>query len=236
MKSIPLFATIALSGLFLNSVLAQTFLGSGHTDVGVAYEDDAWDLHIHHEDTDTEYEPGDAIFAIGAAAQSVIPSDPNFAFLGTAGDTVWILPSEQNPALLFLGIGSEEIADGTFFDNEFTLTLSGFSGPGNFFLYDTDSFGTPSVLWSTNNGLIGSDTLTLTTGGHAHYNWAFTQAGTYSLTLTASALLPDQTPTSSSATYTFQTVPEPSVYALFILAGLFIILNSRRHRRLESTR
>src|SRR5262249_45894483 len=45
----------------------EAVLSAGHVDIGVAYED-GWDLHVHDEENDEEYEPYDVILHVGAAA------------------------------------------------------------------------------------------------------------------------------------------------------------------------
>ena len=91
----------------------DAILSTGHADIGVAYEDDAWDLHIHDEENDAEYEPGDALLHVGS--QALITRDgglagPAFDFLGVAaGGSFYRLPQSENPELLFLGFGAEEI-------------------------------------------------------------------------------------------------------------------------------
>ncbi|HRJ74270.1 MAG TPA: choice-of-anchor M domain-containing protein [Terrimicrobiaceae bacterium] len=208
---------------------AQTTLTSGHTDIGIAYEGDAWDFHVHDEETDTEYAPDEAVLQVGAAAETTVPANPAFSFLGDEGDPVWILPATENPELLFLGIGTEEIADGTFLNDELTLTLTGFSGPGGFILYITDEFGTPTVLMNTTDGLSSADAITIPTGSHGHYQWAFQAVGSYQLTFTASALLPDSSPVSGEGTYDVGVVPEPGTWALLGLSGIVLLLaRSRR--------
>ena len=42
-------------------------LTAGHTDVGVNYEDGAWDLHVHAEDLGEEYEPDAVWLQVGSA-------------------------------------------------------------------------------------------------------------------------------------------------------------------------
>src|SRR5688572_10129161 len=67
-----------------------TLLTTEHVDVGLAFEDGAWDLHLHDETNDVEYGPGEALLHASAAARVTVPPGSQFAFLGAApGDTVW---------------------------------------------------------------------------------------------------------------------------------------------------
>lgn len=203
-------------------------LSSGHIDViGINYEAGAWDLHVHDEDTDTEYEPDEVVTHISDAGKVTVPVNPLFAFLGSPGSVVWIGPQVQNPPLPFLGISAEEL-DGTVFDApDVTLMLTGFSGPpgGKFFLYQTDGFGVPTVFMNTDDGLSSADNVIVPEGSHAHYNWAFTTNGTYFLTFTASGTLAGGGGvTSETATWEFligdlTAVPEPGTVMLLALGG-----------------
>ena len=57
-------------------VNAQTTLTTGHTDIGIAYEDSAWNLHVgRHEDSPpVEYAPNEAILEVGLAAATTVAS------------------------------------------------------------------------------------------------------------------------------------------------------------------
>jgi surface-anchored protein len=189
-------------------------------------------LHIHNEDTDTEYAPDEAILQLKPSSQQSVPNDSRYSFLGNPGDPIWILPQVQNPDLIVLGLAAEEIASGTFLNDELTITLSGFGGPGHFFLYQADAFQNPMVWMNTNAGGVSSaDSVTIPTGGHSDFNWAFSAPGIYQLTFTATAQLPDTTTVSDSATYTFEVVPEPTSVGLLSLGGILLALRRTRARR-----
>lgn len=215
---------------------AQTPLYTGHTDVGIDYDGalNAWNLHVHHEETDTEYSPpSDALLMVKYDALTTIPAGSLWSFLGTAGANSWILPKTQNPNLLFLGIGAEEIAGGTFVNDQFTLSLKGVSGPGNFSVFDLDSFGDPTVLMNSGDGISPTDAVVFPSGTHSHVNWAFSAPGDYTVTLeaTANSALNGAT-ASGSVDYLFrvEAVPEPTTGA-FASVGALAFWWVRRSRR-----
>ncbi|MCB1126588.1 MAG: choice-of-anchor M domain-containing protein, partial [Verrucomicrobiae bacterium] len=188
---------------------AQPILTQGHADVGIAFEDGAWDLHVHDEETDTEYEPDRIVIEVGESALGIVPEDPRFTFLGDAGTHYWALPAVQHPDLPFLGLGTEEIETGVFEGNVVTLRLRSVVGPGDFFLFREDSFGNPEVGLNSHDGLDTADTLELNTGSHAHWAWAFSTAGTYRVGFEASGTLAGSgvTVASEVAEYVFQVQP-----------------------------
>ena len=215
------------------AVQAQSILSNEHADIGIAYEDGAWDLHVHDETNDIEYEPGDAILQVGAAAETTISSNPLFSFLGTAGNSSWILPAVENPDLLFLGLGAEEIESGVFVNDTLNIHLHGVSGPGTFAAFTFDSItGSPLVAMNSGDGLTANDIFVLPTGGHTHVNWAFSAPGTYTVSFEASGTLVDGNAfvTSGPVGYTFQVVPEPSTWALLGVSFAGFILWQRRRR------
>ena len=207
-----LLAGLLSAGLLTSS--AQVVLTNQHVDVGVAFEDGAWDLHIHDETNDIEYEPDAAVLLVGSVARTTVPNDPAYSFLGRAGRPIWILPQVENEALLFLGIGSEEIPDGLFLNNAFDLTLKKVRGPGHFTVWDVDAFGTPSVIMNTRDRIRTNDVFHGVAGSHAHVNWGFSQPGRYRVAFEATATLADGTPVSSGeVTYTFRVQRAPRPHA-----------------------
>ena len=155
-----------------------TVLSEGHVDgPGFAYEDDAWNIHVHDEEADVEYEPGCVVLAAPAATEGTVPADPAFSFLGTAGDPIWVLPQGHVEGLLHLGYATEEIESGAFEGDSVDWSLVDVDGPGEFVVYAVDGFGVPTVVFDSSAAL--PQTVSIPTGAHVHVNWAFTAPGTY---------------------------------------------------------
>ena len=208
---------LLMTSLFLGLTAAgpAAVLREGHTDVGIAYENNTFNLHIHDESHDVEYAPGLALLLVKYAARETIPADPAYDFLRPAGQThTWRLPQVQNPALLFLGIGAEEIEPGTFNGDNFTLKLSAVAGPigGQFAVYETDAFNTPSVLFNSGDGITTADSKVFSAGTHTHVNWAFSLPGLYKVTFQVTAKIGTKTKT-GTATYRFQVQSEADTLA-----------------------
>lgn len=206
---------LATSCHLLAQVTDLPTLTHDHADIGIAFAEGSWDLHVHDGTSDTEYEPSAVWLEVGPHALNPIPDSPVFAFLGEPGTPSWILPETDNHDLLFLGLGTEEIEPGTFHDDSVTLTLLNLTGPGHFALYQTDPFGNPVVRMNSADGITEADSIQLGTGGHAHANWAFSAPGQYRITFQASATLaPDGQPTTSEAAEYLFTVSDQPVLTI----------------------
>ena len=214
---------------------AQVQLPADHVDLGIGYEAGALELHWHVEEPapGVEYAPDEAYAFIPLSSTITRPGGVAWDFTGALdGETLFVAPgTDQTPTVLFLGVGSEEITDGTFQSDSLVFSLDGVTGPGVFSLWQTDGFGTPTAALSSVSG--GPTSFSLTTGGHAHYDWGFTAPGVYELTFTVSGTLVGETlPIADTATYTFAVgtaIPEPSSFAA--LAGLATLALAATRRR-----
>jgi surface-anchored protein len=206
---------------FSISAFSQTFIQSGHVDIGIGYEDKAFDLHVHQEEpVDQEFAPGEAVFSIGPASTAVSPGGPFTSFLGNAGTPVWVLRTTENEQLPFLGFGTEELTASDWSDN-IRLSLKAVRGPGTFSVWGVSGFGAPDLKMSTVDGITDDDRLLLVPGSHGHFNVGFSAPGDYLVTLEASGThFIDGLRTSDPATYRFQVIPEPSTWALTLTGAV----------------
>lgn len=63
-----------------------TVLKDDHADVGIGYEGGAWDLHVHQEAKDLEYEAGAVVLQLPPVTRTAAPNDARFTdCLGAAG-------------------------------------------------------------------------------------------------------------------------------------------------------
>jgi surface-anchored protein len=236
----------ALASIALLSVAspAITYIDRSHTDIGIGFDTGTqeWELHIHDEDTDTEFEPDEAILVANEQSLTARPGGSQWDFLGNAaGDDTWILPAVQNPDLLFLGVGSEELP-GDYFDRYdasaesggrvsgngrwLRLTLKDVSGPGDFSAW-INSVSGPRVFLASSDGITTDDSIWVLEGGHTDFNWGFSTFGRYEVTFAASAFKDGQLLQSEDVTYTFDAVPEPASM-LALAAGAIALLRRRK--------
>jgi surface-anchored protein len=150
--------------------------------------------------------PADVVLNAVAASKTTVPAGASFAFLGSPGEAVWILPQTQAGGILWPGFGTEGVPSGVVQGNNLTVKLVSVTGPGDFNVYTTNSFGQPTVWFDSGNGL--PDTRTLAINTHAHANWAFEAAGTYSAVFEVTATSAGGTAlTTGQQTYSFTVQP-----------------------------
>lgn len=177
-----------------------------HTDLEIPRLDGQWAPGVHqdHPKGEIHAEPDEALLYVNSAARVTLPSiPPGFEFIGaTPGEPFWVLPQNPNPAILFLGIGSEEMSVSDLealcvwnpqdprggadvparWLRARLVDVRGPSG-GDVSLWQS-GLGPPTVYFSTHlDGVDATDVIHTLAGGHAHLNWAFTQPGLYEIDL-----------------------------------------------------
>jgi surface-anchored protein len=202
----------------------EVILSEGHADIGLfigtgeeeidhgdhshtVEGEPAWDLHVHDGENDEEYETDRAMFFVGPQAQTTRSNGLETAaydFLGVApGESFYVLPAVENPELLFLGFGTEEIEAGALVGGTARINLKSVNGPGQLSLWQFTS-GAPHVAFATSDGVTSADTFTVLEGGHTHYNWGFSLPGRYEVTIEAvGTVVGHDEPTTATTTYYF---------------------------------
>ncbi|MGW0487507.1 choice-of-anchor M domain-containing protein [Streptomyces olivaceus] len=193
-------AVIASLGLAVAPAQAATVtLSEGHVDVvDIGYEDGTLELALADGTTGTEVErdPADVLLHVKPEAETTVPGNSAYAFLGSPGDAVWILPQSLNADLLYAGWSAHEVDAGAFQGDSVQLRLTAVSGPADVSVYDIVD-GTPERRFDSGDGL--PDSVNVTAGEHHHTNWAFEAEGDYTLTFEAAGTLLDGTAVNSAA-------------------------------------
>jgi len=177
-------------------------LSEGEVDLEIVYEDGEWEAEIlahvdghghddhdeddHGEDDHGEDDHGEAVYPandvalrVDSRSATLVPNDPAFGFLGHPGELFYELPQHEEEGLLYLGIASDEVEAGVFVGDQVQLNLKSAEGPGEVYLYSTDTFGKPNVMFNTADGISESDTFVMKAGAHSHQSMAFSEAGLY---------------------------------------------------------
>ncbi|OUZ07626.1 hypothetical protein BHE97_16120 [Aeromicrobium sp. PE09-221] len=183
---------------------AQT-VSDGHFDFGPIIENDALLPRVKDDRSQPPewVDPSSRIFQLGAAAEMQVPDVEAYSFLGEPGDTIWMIPQTQIADVPWLGWNTQHETVRSEVSGPVTFSLDGIDGPGELGVYLNDSFGgVGQKKFGSLDGFPSSFDVPLNV--HEHGNWAFTEPGTYQVSMTLSATLNSGGQVSESATLTFQ--------------------------------
>ncbi|MDR7381688.1 TIGR03773 family transporter-associated surface protein [Promicromonospora iranensis] len=179
-------------------------ISSGHFDFGSMVRDGKLVAQVKDDrkQPSSWVDPATLTFKLGKAAEDEVPSGSEFAFLGTAGSTIWSVGQVQEDGVPWIGWNTQHPSLIEAADGPVTFTLDGVDGPGQLGVYATGTFGgVGAKSFGTLSGFPKSMSVPL--NQHVHANWAFTEAGVYSVTLTQSVPLKSGGTASDSATLKF---------------------------------
>ena len=237
MKNILKFTSFALAIAFAFSQYSHAALWSGgHGDIGIGYEisSNGYDLEPHwHLGEDNEAVTLNGVTAPLGEEGAEYEANSNDIIATTRfvddvlGSSYFVFPKEEHPAAAYLGFGTEGISS-TEWSGNLTLSLTGASGPGDFYLFTEDVFGNPIASISAVDGTT-TGSITLFPEDHAHHILAFTDEGRYNLTFEVSGEHISDGSKTGSATFGFFAIPEPSTAGLLLgVAALALTVARRR--------
>ena len=163
------------------------------------------------------------------------PAGPEWDFIATAaGNPVWFIPEVQEFDRPWLGFSTESLVRSEW--SAFRMSLLNMTAPagGHFSLTDSGGPLFARTFFATGDGITAADSFDAPLQTHAHYSWLFTSPGDYFVTLQISGIHQTAGALSSTETYHFAVVPEPSG-SLLLLASAAGIL-TRRQRSAASSR
>lgn len=169
-----------VGGLAQNPV---TFLDAGHIDVLIRYVAESTnrlELVVRDSSANRLYGTNEVVIRSAPSARLTLPAGTPF---GEEGESLWVLPQSQDPALPYLGFATDDVPAGLY-DGPLRYQLVRVSGPGEFHLWQAGMTGF-NLRMSTADGVGEEDHVRLTAPGHAHFNWGFTRPGMYCVTLQA---------------------------------------------------
>lgn len=178
-----LLAVTLTAGALTAQATDRIVLSEGHVDVlDIAFEDGALEVLVHDETVDPgeERDPDTVLFQVKPEAETTVPAEPQFAFLGNPGDPVWVLSQNDIPGQLFAGLATEEVESGVFRNDSVQVWLLHSRGPADFSAFTVGSQNEVDKIWDSGDGL--PDVSTVQVGLHQHFNWAFEAEGDYRLT------------------------------------------------------
>ncbi|WP_426568388.1 TIGR03773 family transporter-associated surface protein [Streptomyces canus] len=203
--SVPAAARAATSAATSADAVASTptVIDEGHIDIAARVVDRRMQIHVKDGTVSgktTWREPSSVVLHVKPAARNTLPDGDRFAFLGKAGDPVWLLDQVQQDGLLWPGWSTDNIEAGAA-KGGVRFSLTDAEGPGAVALYTYDAMSGATVLFNSKDGV--PDSFGIPANTHAHGGWAFTEEGTYRLTLKMSGTLADGTAVSDTETVAF---------------------------------
>ena len=157
----------------------------GHVDLGPRLIDGQWRAGLRHdaESGAVWRDPNQTVLRVNDAAIMTAPDSADYSFLAdVAGKPVHVIPQTQNPSVVWLGWNTQDPAVTATIDRGLTMRVGPVSGPGRAWLFlQSGTFGKPLLL--ADSGAAPGD-VWIDSGTHVHANWAFSQPGTYTATVT----------------------------------------------------
>lgn len=175
-------------------------LNLGHIDIASVLSNGKLDTKIKDttdegatagKDTNYTYwhKPENVVLQLLPEAEERIPAENDYRFLGRAGTKIWSVHETQDQGLLWPGWSTQDIPQTSTYDGV-TWQLKNMQGPGNFFLYQRGTFGSPTKIhFNTADGINQNDTMEIPNRAHVHGSWSFTKQGTYCLTFLRKATI-----------------------------------------------
>jgi putative ABC transporter-associated repeat protein len=160
---------------------APVVIADGHVDLGPRLVDGEWTLQLRDDTGDGPVwrDPAGVVLQVADAAKATVPEDPAYAFLGTPGADIWVLPQVQDQRVVWPGWNTQDPSIAEVVGREVDWRLHGVEGPGRFELFLTGDFGTPETIFSSERPY--PQETGVEAGTHVHGNWVFTAPGAYSL-------------------------------------------------------
>ncbi|MGQ0680458.1 MAG: TIGR03773 family transporter-associated surface protein [Actinomycetota bacterium] len=182
-------ATLALNSGSVSTAAEQEqtatgrkVIADGHVDMGPRFvENDAWTIQIRDDSAQPIVWRNlvDVVLHAVDASKIQVPADPAFAFLGQPGDLVFLLPQSQQAGILWPGWNTQHTSVLSGITGPVNWDLTGVSGPGQFSLFLTESFGAVKILFDSAKPF--AQTLVIPPNTHVHGNWSFSKPGIYRL-------------------------------------------------------
>jgi surface-anchored protein len=204
-------------------------IANGHNDLfGIAFSGGLWDIHIHNEELDQEFDPSTTLIHVHDLHLQNRPAGAQWDFLGPtppAGQPMWFTSQTETDLAnkLLLGLETAEVPNGVFVGDQITVSMLALRGPGHFSWYRTSTgdpvTGTPTVSLSS---FAGPSSFVTDVGNHVDFSSAFSQPGFYEIDIQVSGnLVGGGTSESDVVTYNFlvSAVPEPGTLSLMAVAG-----------------
>lgn len=153
----------------------RTVLDIGHLDIKTVAGASSLDVVVHYEGEEPPgaYDPDEVVLYAAPGSETTVPAGDDYAFLGEAGDPVWVLPQTARDDLLWPGWNLDLGNSGA---TAVTWTLESLTAPGELAIY-TSGLGGADIKLDSDD----PDHRAFSYRTHGHANWAFSAEGVYCL-------------------------------------------------------
>lgn len=245
---LPLITVVTIGGFGAAKADFENLWTAGHGDISIHYDPANNDMELGYHLGSTAVINGSPLGAeteVNASYLTAIVPNESFSKIsgGAAGlpgafgsQTFWYIP-QTNPGINpvpFAGIGAEEVPQGIFVNNSIGFSLKSIvdSPADSQFIVYRNSISGPETFIDTQN-LGTSNFLSVPASSHRHFNFGFSEPGTYLLEFEAVGTLVGGGTASASAVYAFTVVPEPAAWISMSMA-LISIGAARQWRKTHS--
>jgi surface-anchored protein len=174
-----------------------------HSDFLLSYSvENGLELHFRDTDRGRLYKEDEVILILPEAARRILPAGTPF---GDEGAPFWLLPQNQDPTLLYLGLASDGVPV-ELISGPLHLRLRSVSGPGHFFAWQAGTQGL-NVRMNSSDGISAEDLISMDPQSHAHYNWGFSAPGIYHVSFQVEANAGSGPVESELTTFVFHVLP-----------------------------
>lgn len=185
-----------------SSPAACHYLTTEHADLRVTYTPGAsnqFGLGWFDHETGALRRSNEVTVVGAPAARLTLPPGTPF---GEAGNSLWVLPQNQNPQLPYLGTSGVGVPGNALANNQLEIRLVRVEGPGHFLLWQTLGPGQFEIQMDSRNGIHAEDVERIQVDGHEHHSWGFTTSGLYRITFRAAGTLAGHTQPTAGAEHT----------------------------------
>ena len=211
-----LVAAASLIGANPANAADKVQLDKGHVDAfNLAVNDGKLVLNLKEDVTGSHVAHAPEDVELVVANHSIANNVPEGATPDGVPGNFYFLPITQDQSLLWPGWDSLQAQEVFGSDLKADINVQAVDGPGEVYVWSQGTFGVPQSLLK-DGGFKLPNTIHQDLAAHVHANWAFTEPGTYTMTVQATASKADGSAkqTSNTAKYTFTVKPAPTTVAV----------------------
>lgn len=135
------------------------------------------------------YLSGEAQLVVSRDALQKVPDTEGFEFFGPDAGLMYMLKPDNDVPEPYLSFAATENVINNTDTSSIDIQLEDFSGPGDFWLYQTDAGSPPNVLVNTHDGIGDEDAFQIASADSISPTMVFSEAGEYQITFLLSTTL-----------------------------------------------